>query len=152
METASTLIRTARLQAGLTQAELARRAGMPRSVLNAYERGHRDPGTEALARVLGAAGFQLRAVSAVAAQDGLAADLLRVLDRGRPLTERLRRLLADRLRPAPAMPDAARAAAPWIGVSPAERGETLVDLLELVDALPVAKREPRQRFPRLASR
>lgn len=57
--TAATLIRSARAQAGLSQAELARRAGLPRSVLNAYERGHRDPGTQALAKVLAAAGFAL---------------------------------------------------------------------------------------------
>lgn len=32
---------------------------MPRSVLNAYERGRREPGAEALARLLDAAGFTL---------------------------------------------------------------------------------------------
>lgn len=58
-------MRATRLRAGLSQAELARRAGIPRSVLNAYERGHRDPGAEAMSRVLGAAGFELRALPAV---------------------------------------------------------------------------------------
>ena len=43
----------------LSQAELARRAGLPRSVLNAYLRGHREPGADALARIAAAAGFEL---------------------------------------------------------------------------------------------
>ncbi|HEY2716657.1 MAG TPA: helix-turn-helix transcriptional regulator [Solirubrobacterales bacterium] len=47
---------------GLTQAELARRAGIPRSVLNAYLRGGRVPGTDALAKLAAAAGFDLSLV------------------------------------------------------------------------------------------
>jgi len=43
----------------LSQAELARRAGLPRSVLNAYLRGHREPGTDALLRIASAAGLEL---------------------------------------------------------------------------------------------
>ena len=43
----------------LTQAELARRAGIPRSVLNAYLHGSREPGADALARLAAAAGFDL---------------------------------------------------------------------------------------------
>ena len=58
--TASRFIRTARTRAGLSQAELARRAAMPRSVVNAYERGVREPGSEALTRLLAAAGTQIR--------------------------------------------------------------------------------------------
>lgn len=46
-------------QSGLSQAELARRAGLPRSVLNAYLRGHREPGADALLRVVAAAGMKL---------------------------------------------------------------------------------------------
>jgi len=46
-------------KSGLTQAELARRAGLPRSVLNAYLRGNREPGTDALLRLAGAAGVKL---------------------------------------------------------------------------------------------
>jgi transcriptional regulator with XRE-family HTH domain len=45
---------------GLSQAELARRAGMPRSVVNAYVRGKREPGAAALARLAAAAGFDLK--------------------------------------------------------------------------------------------
>jgi transcriptional regulator with XRE-family HTH domain len=57
---AGELIREARRRTGLSQAELARRAGMTRSVLNSYERGRRQPGVDALARVLEAAGLELR--------------------------------------------------------------------------------------------
>jgi transcriptional regulator with XRE-family HTH domain len=46
-------------KSGLTQAELARRAGLQRSVLNAYLRGHREPGADALLRIAGAAGVNL---------------------------------------------------------------------------------------------
>lgn len=46
-------------KSGLTQAELARRAGLPRSVLNAYLRGHREPGADAVLRIAGAAGVKL---------------------------------------------------------------------------------------------
>src|SRR5512133_790486 len=46
-------------RSGLSQAELARRAGMPRSVVNAYLRGHREPGAEALARLAAAGGMRL---------------------------------------------------------------------------------------------
>lgn len=57
---AAKLIRLARRRAGLSQAELARRAGLPRSVLNAYERGHRQPGVDSLCRILEAVGLELR--------------------------------------------------------------------------------------------
>ena len=45
---------------GLSQAELARRAGMPRSVLNAYLHGTREPGSDALLRIAAAAGMSLK--------------------------------------------------------------------------------------------
>lgn len=57
---AGELIRGIRRQSGLSQAELARRADMPRSVLNAYEHSRRQPGAEALARIAAAAGLELR--------------------------------------------------------------------------------------------
>jgi transcriptional regulator with XRE-family HTH domain len=44
---------------GLSQAELARRAGIPRSVLNVYLRGRREPGADSLVRLAAAAGFDL---------------------------------------------------------------------------------------------
>ena len=57
---AGKLIGEIRSRGGLTQAELARAAGMTRSVVNAYERGRRQPGVDALARLAGAAGMRLR--------------------------------------------------------------------------------------------
>lgn len=45
---------------GLSQAELARRAGLTRSVVNAYLKGSREPGVDALARLAAAGGFELR--------------------------------------------------------------------------------------------
>ncbi|HXS46881.1 MAG TPA: helix-turn-helix transcriptional regulator [Solirubrobacterales bacterium] len=47
-------------RSGLKQAELARRAGMPRSVVNAYVRGKREPGADALARLAAAGGLELQ--------------------------------------------------------------------------------------------
>jgi transcriptional regulator with XRE-family HTH domain len=47
---------------GLTQAELARRAGMPRSVVNAYVHDKREPGEKALVRLAAAGGFELKLV------------------------------------------------------------------------------------------
>ena|SRR6476469_7714677 len=55
------LIFDARSASGMSQAELARRAGIPRSVMNVYERGKREPSAEMLARLLNAAGFRLAA-------------------------------------------------------------------------------------------
>jgi transcriptional regulator with XRE-family HTH domain len=59
MTTAAELLATARRRAHLSQAALARRCGIPRSVINAYERGNRQPGADALAAILRAAGFSL---------------------------------------------------------------------------------------------
>jgi transcriptional regulator with XRE-family HTH domain len=56
------LIANSRTSAGISQAELARRAGIPRSVMNVYEHGKREPSAAMLARVLNAAGFRLAAV------------------------------------------------------------------------------------------
>jgi transcriptional regulator with XRE-family HTH domain len=39
---------------------LARRAGMPRSVVNAYVQGTREPGAEAIARLATAGGLELK--------------------------------------------------------------------------------------------
>jgi transcriptional regulator with XRE-family HTH domain len=58
------LIRAARRRAGLTQAELARRAGTSQPVVSAYEHGRRDPSVGTLARLIGAAGERLEISSA----------------------------------------------------------------------------------------
>lgn len=56
---AATLVDEIRRRSGLSQAELARRAGLPRSVVNAYARGRREPGADALARLAAAGGLEL---------------------------------------------------------------------------------------------
>jgi transcriptional regulator with XRE-family HTH domain len=53
------LITRARRRAGLTQAELARRAGTSQPVISAYEHGRRDPGVETLRRLVRATGAEL---------------------------------------------------------------------------------------------
>jgi transcriptional regulator with XRE-family HTH domain len=58
--TPSSLVEEIREHSGLSQAELARRAGLPRSVLNVYLRGRREPGADALLRIAAAAGLDLR--------------------------------------------------------------------------------------------
>lgn len=49
-----------RAKSGLSQAELARRAGLPRSVVNAYLKGSREPGADALSRLAAAGGLELQ--------------------------------------------------------------------------------------------
>ena len=56
----STLVGEIQRRSRLTQAELARRAGLPRSVINTYLRGHREAGADALSRIAAAGGFELR--------------------------------------------------------------------------------------------
>lgn len=53
------MLRAARLEAGLSQTELAERSGTSQATLSAYEHGHRNPSTETLARILAAAGRRL---------------------------------------------------------------------------------------------
>lgn len=89
--TARRLLREARRHAGLSQAELSRRAGVPRSVVNAYERSTRDPGVDALEALLRAADSEL------------------ALRRRPPIDEdRAARELADALRLAAALPQPGR--------------------------------------------
>jgi len=56
---ASALVVQARQRTGLTQAELAERAGTSRSAISAIEHGKRDPGLARLQTILAAAGFDL---------------------------------------------------------------------------------------------
>jgi hypothetical protein len=53
------LIGDIRSASGLSQADLARRAGIHSSVLSAYEHGRRQPSVAALARIARAAGMEL---------------------------------------------------------------------------------------------
>src|SRR6266567_4473403 len=53
------LLRTVRRRRGLTQAELARRAGTSQPVVSAYEHGRRDPTFGTLRRLVAAGGERL---------------------------------------------------------------------------------------------
>lgn len=57
----ASLVRDARAHAGLTQRALARRARTAQSVVARIERGLTSPSWDTLARLLAAAGFELRA-------------------------------------------------------------------------------------------
>lgn len=59
------LLRSARRRAGLTQAELARRAGTSRTTVSAYEAGRKSPSTATMERLLQAAGARLAAEPAI---------------------------------------------------------------------------------------
>lgn len=58
--TITRLVREARKRAGLTQAELARRAGVARSTVGRIEAGTRIPSTDLAERLVRAAGFEIR--------------------------------------------------------------------------------------------
>jgi transcriptional regulator with XRE-family HTH domain len=93
---AGELIREIRRASGLSQAELARRAGMPRSVLSAYEHAHRQPAVAALARIAAAAGLELSVGPPAASLDVVRAGriLAQVLDLAEMLPQRRRGELA----------------------------------------------------------
>ena len=54
------LIHTARMQAGLTQAELARKGKTSQAAVSAYESGKRSPSVETLSRLIRVTGMELR--------------------------------------------------------------------------------------------
>lgn len=56
------LLAQARSRAGLSQRELAQRAGTSQSVVARIERGQTDPGAATLERLLAETGFELHAV------------------------------------------------------------------------------------------
>jgi transcriptional regulator with XRE-family HTH domain len=86
-EVASKLIGDIRRDRDLSQAELARAAGMTRSVINAYERGRRQPCVDALARIAEAAGMRLRVEPAPRTVDPIRAG--RILEQVLDLAEAL---------------------------------------------------------------
>lgn len=59
MDSPGTMIRQARLQARLSQADLARRAGVAQSVISAYESDRREPGLRTLTKLIEATGHTL---------------------------------------------------------------------------------------------
>jgi predicted nucleotidyltransferase/DNA-binding XRE family transcriptional regulator len=56
---AGALLRRARAGSGMSQSELAARAGVTQSVISAYESGHRQPALPTLAALIEATGFEL---------------------------------------------------------------------------------------------
>jgi len=56
---AAAVLRAARKRAGLSQVELASRAGVTQSVISAYESGRRQPSLPTLAALIEAAGYEL---------------------------------------------------------------------------------------------
>jgi transcriptional regulator with XRE-family HTH domain len=86
--TAAALLQLARLKAGLSQRELADRAGVPATMVSAYERDKRQPTVETLLRLLHAAGFDLRMrLEPYDPHD----DVLAALEEARTPRERVRR-------------------------------------------------------------
>src|SRR5437868_9674477 len=87
------VIARARTRAGLTQAELARRAGTSQPVVSAYERGRRDPSVSTLRKLIEAAGAELVLDLAPRRADGAPPPAGDDAERGQRLVEVL--LLAD---------------------------------------------------------
>lgn len=56
---AAGLIRLARAKTGLTQGELAKRAGVSQQAISAYETGRKDPTLSSLQRMIRASGLEL---------------------------------------------------------------------------------------------
>jgi transcriptional regulator with XRE-family HTH domain len=84
----SALLQLARLKADMSQRELAERAGVPVTMISAYERDQRQPTLATLLRLLHAAGFDLRLhLAAYDPHD----DIMAGLEAGRSQGERLRR-------------------------------------------------------------
>jgi predicted nucleotidyltransferase/DNA-binding XRE family transcriptional regulator len=74
---AATVLHEARRRAGLTQAELGRRAGVTQSVVSAYESGRRQPSLPVLLGLLRASGHVLDASLVAAEPAGLSGPLSR---------------------------------------------------------------------------
>jgi transcriptional regulator with XRE-family HTH domain len=74
----SKLLERVRHEAGLSQADLAARAGTSRPTLSAYERGHKSPTLATVERLLDSAGFELTAEPRVTFRE-------EVMRRGRPI-------------------------------------------------------------------
>lgn len=55
----ATVLKRLREEAGLTQAQLAARIGIPASVLSAYENGKREPRVDVFFRAVGALGLDV---------------------------------------------------------------------------------------------
>jgi transcriptional regulator with XRE-family HTH domain len=82
------LLQLARIKSGLSQGQLAERAGVPATMISAYERDKRQPTMPTLLRLLKAAGFDLQMhLVPYDPHD----DVLAALEHRRPKAERTRR-------------------------------------------------------------
>jgi transcriptional regulator with XRE-family HTH domain len=95
---AGDLLVAARRHLRISQAELARRSGLPRSVVNVYERSGREPGSETMARILDSVGLELVLRTGVRRPDPAHAAriLAQVLDLAESLPSRRRPARIDR--------------------------------------------------------
>lgn len=93
---AGEVVRDARLRAGLTQVELADRAGIAQSVVSAYESSRREPSVAMLRSLVAAAGFDLDLV--LARREPAGPLRMRVDRNSRALVRTLRGLGAERVR------------------------------------------------------
>jgi transcriptional regulator with XRE-family HTH domain len=82
------LLQLARLKSGFSQRELAERAGVPPTMISAYERNQREPSVATLLKLVRAAGFDLAMrLEPYDRHD----EVLAALDRERASSERRRR-------------------------------------------------------------
>lgn len=85
------MLREIRRRTGLRQAQLARQAGLPRSVLSAYESSRRQPGVNTLARIAESTGLRLCVARSAPIDDERAGRILsQVLDLAESLPARRR--------------------------------------------------------------
>src|SRR5580698_1076756 len=82
------LLQLARLKSGLSQGQLAELAGVPATMISAYERDKRQPTMPTLLKLLRAAGFDLQMHLVPYDRHD---DVLTALEFGRPARERARR-------------------------------------------------------------
>jgi len=90
-------LRNLRRSAGLTQVEVAARAGIPSTVLSAYERGCRTPSVVIAEQIVEAMGYSVRFVRQLDPHQQ-SARLIDVLSLGEALPYRPRPLAKARLR------------------------------------------------------
>lgn len=89
--TSAGLITRSRRDRGYSQAELARRSGIPRTAINAYEKGQRTPTAKTLARLVEACGLKLAVMPKSEIDEQANADTLeQVLDLAEMLPRRHR--------------------------------------------------------------
>jgi transcriptional regulator with XRE-family HTH domain len=86
-------LRSLRLRAGRTQADVAAAVGIPATVLSAYERGRRQPGLETAGRIIEVLGYRIEFVRGLdpAVQDRRLRDALSLAEqlpyRPRPMAK-----------------------------------------------------------------